>query len=204
MVAAMVALVGQLLDDMLTPLRRFTAFMPVSRVLTWPGRKFAAYGHYGLLVYSAAFVFGLGYVIPNGLIEAFGIFPQVANEAKIYVILVVEFLLAVHRGGRVMDRVTRMWPLRARDADYTVPLSWLHPSAMRFYMYLAAALGYGLANFEEFAGLIVISAAYWLTYKEVIVEVLLTFVGIDAVSFAWRGWRAEVTAHFPPSVGEAS
>lgn len=68
--------------------------------------------------------------------------------------------------------------------------SWVffitQPSFIRFALYCATALIYFWANFETFSHLDIIPWDWWKTLKEVIVQVLLTYVAIDGVFVTWR------------------
>jgi hypothetical protein len=55
------------------------------------------------------------------------------------------------------------------------------------------AAAYIFANFERFTGLTLITWSGWIVYKDVLVEVLLTYVAVDSVIVAWRDHKERMS-----------
>lgn len=57
---------------------------------------------------------------------------------------------------------------------------------IRGYMYMLFCLSYISANIEKFAGLTLIDWSVWVIYKDILIEVFLTFVAVDTTIYLWK------------------
>lgn len=67
------------------------------------------------------------------------------------------------------------------ESESKVRLLLAEPHVVRTALYFVMAIAYILSNVERFAGLTLFPWPWWAVYKDVLLEVLVTFVTIDAV-----------------------
>ncbi|HYP38837.1 MAG TPA: hypothetical protein VEX13_00615 [Chloroflexia bacterium] len=83
--------------------------------------------------------------------------------------------------------------------NYDKLLNLLDPKLVSLYIYAILALTYMIFNIERFAGLTLFSSnkqdliSVWQVYRDVVLEVLLTYVAIDAALDKWLDWRSKAS-----------
>jgi hypothetical protein len=120
-------------------------------------------------------------------LQRIGLITPVAREASLYTCLVVALLAFTYLGDRMARFVVLKW-LQLK-ADYSKLFELLSPVLVRVYVYVAMATLYIAANIERFSEKTITTFSWWASYKEVLVEVLLTYVALDAAFITWKEFR---------------
>lgn len=129
--------------------------------------------------------FMLLYVIPVvgwKVMELLGWAPVVPEKAYTYAFLVLASVVFTHWGGTITFKTTS----KKRREKFPNLFGLLHSKSIRVLIYGLMATAYVAANLEKFSGLTITNAEWWSKYKDVLVEVLLTYAAIDAVLVAWK------------------
>ncbi len=114
------------------------------------------------------------------------ILPPFNENASQFVVLALTALAFTQLGERACRLVIR-WTGAPWRFDWLFHL--LQPSIARVYIYALLALAYAAAKLEGFSEMALIHWSWWQGFKEVVVEMLLTYVAFDAAFTAWRDHR---------------
>ncbi|HYF78498.1 MAG TPA: hypothetical protein VD973_15275 [Symbiobacteriaceae bacterium] len=142
----------------------------------------------------AVALFMLFYVIPIigwRALELIGWAPVVSEKAYTYFSLVLASIVFTHWGGAITSKTTS----KHRREQFPEVLALLRPKNIRVVVYGLMALAYVAANLEKFSGFWITNAAIWSNYKDVLVEVLLSYTAIDSVLGAWKERKEQVASH---------
>lgn len=106
---------------------------------------------------------------------------QILSSVVFYTVFTVFLVLFVYL-GRFMSVGLLKFQLIGRQEDYpAVAYRLLQREKLRLLAYIVLAVLYVWFNIENFAGLVFIQWSIWLIYREVILEVLLTFSILDYI-----------------------
>jgi len=140
-----------------------------------------------LLVQAVMFL--LLFMLLSGL-QALGILPIVADKAVSYLAFVIASIIFVNKGKNLVALLASIWPASERERQYSTLLTLLSPNLMRLYVYGILAVTYVIANVEKFSGVSFMWGQWWIDYKDVMLEVLLTVVTFDGLAVLWKEQKA--------------
>lgn len=175
-------IVGVSIAMILYPIRHIKVVNPIIQFAVWPLKLAAIAGYYYTFIAAPVITLGLVMFTPIfvwSALQVLGVVPQVAERASLYLALVATSLVFAYWGDRLTAFVILRW--LQRKEDYSKLFAALRPQLVRLYIYAMMAMAYLAANVEKFSGATFTSAHWWVAYKDVLVEVLLTFVAIDSV-----------------------
>jgi hypothetical protein len=188
--ALMIGMVGFGGTLVLYPFRRFKVIQALQGVLVLPlvvALRMSYYYQFGTAILLALAITIFIPLTMWRVLQNVGAVPILNQEALLYAILVADFLLLARYGDKIVAGVIRVLNVPTRRFfDHRPLLRLLRPAATRLYLYAVTAAAYIVANLETFGSVSLISAGWWVAYKAVLLEVLLTYVAIDAVAAAWR------------------
>lgn len=186
------AIAGASTAAVLYPVRDRRVFRTIIQVALWPLKAMVAVGYsytfIAIPILSLAILVFLPLLVWS-LLHTAGFLLPATEQASLYLILVATSIGFVQWGGKVAYFLIVRWLHHQQDFSRLYLL--LRPPLVRVYTYLVMAGTYILANVEKFAGLTITTATWWVSYKDVLVEVLLTYVAIDSVIVAWRDYRGK-------------
>jgi hypothetical protein len=118
-----------------------------------------------------------------GIFSSLHILPKISDKASLYFTFSFTFLLFTFWGRDITRFLINLLKV---DVDKDRLYSLLQPAKVRIFVYGLMAVSYILANLEKFAAITIIPLAGWSVYKDVIVEILLTYVAIDSLIETWK------------------
>ncbi len=117
------------------------------------------------------------------LLQVSGLINPITYQASLYMVFLITVFLDVYVGWRItaffLMLVNKQW-------DYRPLLRHLKPSAMRGYLLGILGVAYIVSTIERFGHISLVQMPAWVVYKDVLVEVLISFAGIEAGIEAWR------------------
>lgn len=121
-------------------------------------------------------------VITIKTLETIDLIPLMAVKGMLYLSLVLATVVFVYWGNRLTLKFINLVISSKKQQHFlrNKLACALQPRVVRMYAYGIMALAYITANIESFSQVIIIPWDAWATYKDVLVEVLLTFVIIDS------------------------
>jgi hypothetical protein len=167
---------------LLSPLRRVKVFGFIIKLALWPLEITGILYHYYVFATVPILVLILVPLVAWSAFRAVGWIPVGAEQTLMYSLL-IGWAFVFTAWGR---RITELVLVKGMREDYSRLLSLLEPSLVRVYIYAIMAVTYIFANVEKFLNTTLTSFQFWATYKEVLVEVLLTYVAVDSLMVAWR------------------
>ena len=190
----LLCILGISIAMILYPLRHIGVFNLIIRVALWPLRVTVVVGHYYMLAAAPFIALVLIVAIPVlvwFVLHTIGLIPLL--EGASYITLTVSSVAFTLWGENITRFITPKY-LR-RKKDFSKLFSLMRPNLLRAYTYGIMALAYILANIEKFSNATLLRAPWWTTYKEVLVEILLTYVAVDSVLVAWRDHQESKGPH---------
>jgi hypothetical protein len=173
----------------IAPLRHYPIIKAIMRMSLLPLEGAIWLTYYCMAVIAPLltllFIFGLSLLIWVAF-QDWGIVPMLAAKAVYYLALVVTSLAFMYCGDRIVKRILQWYN---HEWDYAQPLQFLHPNRVRIYVYGVMAVAYVIANMEKFSSQILIPLSLWGNYRDILVEVLLTIVALDALFTLWQEQR---------------
>ena len=167
---------------LLLPLARIKPVRFIIRFALWVVETIEIFTRTYVSVYVPIFVL---IALPSalwGVSQRLGWIPAGTEQGILYVLLVVWSVVFTY-GGRSKVKIYFVVADRER---YSTLFALLEPRMVRVYVYAIMAVTYILANVEKSSNITLPPLPFWTTYKEVLVEVLLTYVAIDSVLDEWR------------------
>lgn len=183
-------MIGVSVAMILHPLRRVKPINSIIRIAAWPLTLVAILGHYYTFIAVPFLTLGLVFAVPWLIWSALytiGLIPRVLEAASMYVILCVSPIAFTIRGEHITRFIILKW-LRSRG-DFSKLFLLMKPNLVRVYTYGAMAVAYIVANIEKLSRETLFHAQWWVTYKDILVEMLLTYVAVDSVLVAWQDYQ---------------
>jgi hypothetical protein len=107
------------------------------------------------------------------------------DRVVLYLVLVLSsFLLS-----NFTDQIVRLGLVTWRStvgSGYSESGQLARASTIRVFTYGLMLLAYVMANIERFGHVSLVHWEFWLDYKSVLLEVLLTYVALDSLKVAWQ------------------
>ena len=137
-----------------------------------------------LILYYFMYIPALMWAILTDL----GVLPGINVKLVSYVISTLTVIVFTHWGYGIAKFFLEI----VDEYDFSSLYSMLQSSLVRVYTYGLMSVVYIFANIEKFAGSTFSRADWWVTSKDVIVEVFLTYVAVDSVLVAWKDHKDKI------------
>jgi hypothetical protein len=174
----------------LYPLRGLKVVHALTGLLLLPLTILATLGRYYTFVAAPFLAFSFLLAIPSlvwAILRRAGLIASSWDAASLYAMLSFSTVAFTIWGQRMTRFVIQDW-LRRRE-DFSRLFLLMRPSLVRVYTYAILAIGYVLANVENLTGLELVPVDLWPAQKQILMEVLLTYVALDSLLVAWRDHR---------------
>lgn len=187
---AVIIIIGSIL--ILMPFRKWVLVKKALNILIMPLAGFVKLGNYYLGL--AAIYFELVTMGAIGLI-VFGGFRKIQpfhalnDRVGYYLVLTVTILVFNFWGQKITGLIIGKGK---NQEDFSWIIHRMQPSIIRFVIYSIAAVLYLIANIELFSGVMIFAWPEWMIFKEVIVQVFLTYIAVDGALVAWRDHKETI------------
>lgn len=188
------SIAGVSIAAVLYPLREVRPFNLLIQISLFPMMAIAIVGNYYNFIAAPILALLSVLMIPLfawSVLDSLQITQSLSDRGSMYFIASLASFAFANWGGKYTRFVIHGWLRQKRT--YSKLFLLLRPSLLRFYTYGAMAAAYIFANFERFTGLTLITWSGWIVYKDVLVEVLLTYVAVDSVIVAWRDHKERMS-----------
>ncbi|TAK35882.1 MAG: hypothetical protein EPO21_04700 [Chloroflexota bacterium] len=185
-VPVMLALLGIVL--VLLPLRQNSAVGTIIRAVMWPVGFLHLLIHVTAGLTAPVLTFWFVAAIPLGIWSALrqsGLAMQVSADGIGYVILVMASVAFTYWGDRLTSFT--FWLSDSRRYPWVLPR--LRCNFIRVYIYGMMVTAYLLANLEDFSQVALVPFDWWLGYKQVLLQVLVTYAAIERLIAAWQSTK---------------
>jgi len=159
-------------------------------ILFFPLYIIVRLGYYSVPLITFLFLFIAPYFIWAILIQI-GIVPPISSGVLLYVNLIFTSILFTYRGKKITQFIIEK--IYKYKYDNSKLFTYLNPNSVRFYTFGFLLIVYIISNIENFSCKNIFQSEFWITYKSVIVEVLLTYVAIDRVLSAWKDHKENIS-----------
>jgi len=113
----------------------------------------------------------------------------IGQQAYLYLTYVLLAFIVTQKAHKLVARVEKFF-----GAQYMFPelptfsfIERLKPRYVRLYIYAITAGAYCISTVERLAGQVLFASPWWQASRELALEVLLTYVAVDAIAEAYKG-----------------